>query len=162
MAACTWKLPITLPNHYQRENQILFSRDPFSCKLASRPRVEKPNYSGFAVKENKFKVRGCGCEESSNEDDYGETEEDKYFVKVLRESKPYLSIHRGRVFVVLISARIVADPDLFNAILKVPTSLFLSMKYNTIDTTQNTIHKVHNHFIWICFHFSLCSVIVPT
>lgn len=126
MAACTWKVPITLPNYYQRENQTLFSHDPIFCSFGSKLRSESLNNCCLVVKQSKFMVRGCGCE-----DDYGETEEDKYFVKVLRESKPYLSIHRARVFVVLISAQIVAEADYFNAILKVP-SLSLSLsKHNT-------------------------------
>ncbi|CAI8588997.1 unnamed protein product [Vicia faba] len=135
MGACTWKLPITLPNYYQRENQTLLSHDPMFCNFNSRGRIEKFNYSPphLVVKKTRFMVRGCGCEESSSENDYGETEEDRYFVKVLRESKPYLSIHRARVFVVLISAQLVAHPDYFNAILTVPPlSLSLSLNSSTV------------------------------
>lgn len=48
------------------------------------------------------------------------TEEDHEFVKALRESQPYVSVHRGRLFVLLISAELVASPY-FNPILKVTT-----------------------------------------
>lgn len=70
-----------------------------------------------------FSVRGCG------EDDFGVTEEDQEFVKVLRESQPYFLVHRGRVFVIVISAELVASPYL-DAILKVPSfSIYLQTSY---------------------------------
>ncbi|KAE9606825.1 putative amino-acid N-acetyltransferase [Lupinus albus] len=59
-------------------------------------------------------VRGCWC----GPDDYGVTEEDEEFVKVLSEAQPYIAVHRDRVFVVVISAEIVASPYL-DLILKV-------------------------------------------
>jgi len=117
MAACSWKLHMSLPN--QRETQTLFSRGPTSChqifNFASR---SVTNYCCLiaAVKNTKFKVKGCGC----NEEEYGVTEEDKDFVKILFESKPYFSVQRGRVFVVHISAEVIATPNYFHAILKVP------------------------------------------
>lgn len=106
---------MSLPN--QRETQTLFSRGPTSChqifNFASR---SVTNYCCLiaAVKNTKFKVKGCGC----NEEEYGVTEEDKDFVKILFESKPYFSVQRGRVFVVHISAEVIATPNYFHAILK--------------------------------------------
>lgn len=124
--ACTWKPLMSLPN--QRETQTRFTRGPTSCqhnnfffKFGSRVRIERVNCCCVTEALKRCK---CGCEESSNdgEEYYGVTEEDKYFVKVLGESQPYFSVHRDRLFVVLISAEIIATPHYFDAILKVPHS----------------------------------------
>jgi hypothetical protein len=129
--ACTWMPPLTLPNQRETQQTLLFSRDPISCQhlinFGSTLRIEKLNSccrfaAGAAVvKKSKFIVRGCGCEQSSEEEYeyYGVTEEDKDFVKVLRESNPYFLVHRDRVFVVLISAEIFATPNYFHAVLEV-------------------------------------------
>jgi hypothetical protein len=131
--ACTWKPPLNLPNQRETQQTLLFSRDPISCQhlinFGSTLRIQKLNskrvFCRFAaaavVKKSKFIVRGCGCEQSSEEEYeyYGVTEEDKDFVKVLRESNPYFLVHRDRVFVVLISAEIIATPNYFHAILEV-------------------------------------------
>lgn len=75
---------------------------PFPCKLKRSRKAE----------EAEFLVRG-------HEEYGGVTEEDQEFVKVLWEAQPYISVHRDSVFVVIISAEIVAGPY-FDPILKVP------------------------------------------
>ncbi|KAK7252764.1 hypothetical protein RIF29_36955 [Crotalaria pallida] len=60
-------------------------------------------------------VRGCFCEKSRgqwHEEYYEVTQEDKDFVQVMREAQPYIAVHRERVFIVVISAEIVASPYL--------------------------------------------------
>lgn len=49
---------------------------------------------------------------------YGVWEEYSGFVEVLREAQPYIFMHSGSTFVVLISAEVVASPYL-DTILKV-------------------------------------------
>ncbi|GAU26139.1 hypothetical protein TSUD_226020 [Trifolium subterraneum] len=123
MACTTWKPPMNLPNK-RETTQTLFSQHLIN--FGSTLRIQKLNSccrfaASAVVKKSKFIVRGCGCEESSSEEEYeyyGVTEEDKDFVKVLRESNPYFLVHRDRVFVVLISAEIIATPNYFHAILK--------------------------------------------
>ncbi|XP_045812155.1 probable amino-acid acetyltransferase NAGS2, chloroplastic isoform X1 [Trifolium pratense] len=151
--ASTWKPPMTLPN--QRENQTLFSRDPTWCQhlinFGSTLRIQKLNSccrfaAAAVVKKSKFIVRGCGCEQSSSEEEYeyyGATEEDKDFVKVLRESNPYFLVHRDRVFVVLISAEIIATPNYFHAILKDIAFLHhLGIRFVLVPGTHVQIDKL--------------------
>ncbi|RDX77654.1 putative amino-acid acetyltransferase NAGS2, chloroplastic, partial [Mucuna pruriens] len=61
-----------------------------------------------------FKVRG-----SVQNQDFGVPQEDQEFVKLLRESQPYLSAHRGRLFFLLISSQLVAS-SYFDTILQGP------------------------------------------
>ncbi|KAE9596707.1 putative amino-acid N-acetyltransferase [Lupinus albus] len=82
----------------------------FSCDCVSR--LQRRRMAEFLVKS------GCWCDQASSPYDYGVTEEDKEFVKVLWEAQPYVAVHRDSVFVVVISAEIVASPYL-DPILKV-------------------------------------------
>ncbi|KAJ7952737.1 Amino acid acetyltransferase(N-acetylglutamate synthase)-like protein [Quillaja saponaria] len=87
--------------------------------------IKFQQYSNFGLRvriggENQRKgeglvVRNCLCEQDSiiNGEDYGtSTGQDRKFVEVLHEAQPYISVHRGRTFVVVISAEIVAGPYL--------------------------------------------------
>ncbi|KAI4327338.1 hypothetical protein L6164_019811 [Bauhinia variegata] len=92
-------------------------------KFGSGARIGRPA-CGFISrleirKKAEFVARGCGCGQGSDETEgYNTTEEDEQFVKVLREAQPYISVHRDRIFVVVISAEMVAGPYL-DPILKV-------------------------------------------
>ncbi|RDX96847.1 putative amino-acid acetyltransferase NAGS2, chloroplastic, partial [Mucuna pruriens] len=60
------------------------------------------------TKRTEFVAKCCRCNQSSGV--AGESDED--FVKILREVQPYMSVHSKRVFVVVLSAEIVAGPSL--------------------------------------------------
>lgn len=61
---------------------------------------------------------GSGAAAGGGERSYGISPEDERFVEVLREAQPYIFMHRGSTFVVVLSAEIIADSCL-DAILKV-------------------------------------------
>lgn len=89
------------------------------------------------TKTTAFSRRGCGCHRSRADEDFGSSEEDEEFVKVLRESQPYFSVHSARVFVLLVSAEVVASPCL-DPILKVShrPSLLLTLLSLSLSTQQ--------------------------
>ncbi|KAG5123347.1 hypothetical protein JHK82_030084 [Glycine max] len=89
--------------HGPNSNYHFFSRGGVGRRSRSYCTFSSPK-----TKTNAFTVRGCGQD----------SVEDHHFVKALRESQPYISVHRGRLFVLLISAQLVAGPY-FNPILKV-------------------------------------------
>lgn len=142
MAACANSKP---PMSLASQGETRLSSGP-TCSyqffnFGSRVRIERLSCCTVAaVRSERSKMAksssslargcgGCGCDHhqsqrsnSNGEEYYGVsvTEEDQDFVKVLRESQPYISVHRGRVFVLVISAEIVASPYL-DPILKVCT-----------------------------------------
>lgn len=81
-------------------------------------------------KKTEFVVRGCECEQSSDgngDDDSGGMAQPEELVRLLREVQPYMSVHRGRVFAVVLSAEIVASPYLDDILKVTPT---LPLLYN--------------------------------
>lgn len=116
--------------HGPNSNYHFFSRGGVGRRSRSYCTFSSPK-----TKTNAFTVRGCGQD----------SVEDHHFVKALRESQPYISVHRGRLFVLLISAQLVAGPY-FNPILKVnyhlPTSLSLSLSISFSFTEANQILKI--------------------
>lgn len=82
---------------------------PKSCGFMWRSETRKTS--------PQFLVRACEWEQNIG-DSFGTSEEDQNFVSVLREAQPYISIHRDSIFVLLISAEIIASPHL-DYILKV-------------------------------------------
>lgn len=66
-------------------------------------------------------MKGCKCNGGGY---YDISEDEDGFVEVLREVHPYVNLHRGSTFVVLLSGEIIDSPCL-DSILKVSLSLFL-------------------------------------
>lgn len=76
---------------------------------------------GLKLKRNVFGVaRGCNCKCISGTEalHYSITESEKKFVEILREAQPYIYLHRGSTFVVILSGEVIDGPFL-DTILKV-------------------------------------------
>jgi hypothetical protein len=55
----------------------------------------------------------------STHEEYYISEEDIRFVEALREAQPYVYLHRGSIFVVVISGDLLATPSLLDILVKV-------------------------------------------
>jgi len=112
MATTSSKATISVPfiSHGPTHNNHFFH-------LLSLPR-RSCTFRSQNNKTTAFSLRGCACHQSRAAEEFGSSEEDEEFVKVLRESQSYISVHRCSVFVLLISAEVVASPYL-DSILKV-------------------------------------------
>ncbi|CAJ1929252.1 unnamed protein product [Sphenostylis stenocarpa] len=115
MASTTSKATISVPT-LNPNHHFFHLLSPFT--LAPRRSSTFRSQNTQNTKTAAFSVRVCACHQSHALEDFGVTEEDEEFVKVLRESQPYVYVHRARVFVLLISAEIVGSPYL-DPILKV-------------------------------------------
>lgn len=73
---------------------------------------------------------------------YGVLEDDKTLVEVLREAQPYIDLHRGRTFVLVLSAQVVDGPHL-SSLLQVS---FLSLSNNFFFLFFNLINKMKIKF----------------
>lgn len=145
MAACRSKTPMSLQSH----GGAWLSRghtwhQVFNCGPSVRiGRLGRTRscVSNFEVMRQKTEFVARGCDQT-NEGDGSEEELDEKFVKVLREVQPYVSVHRKSLFVVVLSAEIVAGPYL-DATLKVPLILLLSWLCYVISLTH-TFHFLLN------------------
>lgn len=94
------------------------------CNYYAYPRKIQVFTHGLTVKgaskSQGLVVKGGGVQ--GGESFYVVSEEDSRFVEVFREAQPYIFMHSGSTFVVVLSAEVVASPCL-GAILKV--GLFL-------------------------------------
>lgn len=114
-------LPLSLKSHVQN----LVSRGPTPSHHI-RPGCIFGSKLLEMRKKREFVTKCCGYEEG---------ESDEEFVKVLREAQLYLSVHINRVFVVVLSAEIVASPSL-DIILKVPLPFPLILSHIQITTNH--------------------------
>lgn len=109
------------------------------CRENFRRRIPAPVSYESGRRKGNFglaAVGGCKWEEVKTTDQPPETgikndpykvsEEEKRFIEEFRDAYPYIFSHRGRTFVVVISAEIVASPRL-HGLLKVSLFFFLSL-----------------------------------
>ncbi|BAU00302.1 hypothetical protein VIGAN_10188500 [Vigna angularis var. angularis] len=135
MATATSNATISVPfvSHGSARNfHFLHLLSPL--ETATLPR-RSCSFRSHNNKTTTLSPRGYGCHQSrAAGEDLGISEEDEEFVNVLRESQSYVLAHRASVFVVLISAEVVASPY-FDPILKVShrSSLSLSNQLNSTN-----------------------------
>ncbi|XP_027361523.1 probable amino-acid acetyltransferase NAGS1, chloroplastic isoform X2 [Abrus precatorius] len=142
MAASTSKPPLSMRRH----GESCLSRGPTSQhnfnatfrvpiqSLTSSCALESQNTKNRSL----FLVRGCDC------DEFGVSEEDQEFVKVLRESQPYISVHRGRVFLLLLSAEIISSPYLDPILKDIAFLHHLGIRFVLVPGTHVQIDKLLN------------------
>ncbi|GMY11920.1 putative amino-acid acetyltransferase nags2, chloroplastic [Fagus crenata] len=152
MATSTSRRPWTLLQEPGESWSLCHCRpDFFSCGLSYRIHERFPLANclrlnlmrkrvklirSLVVKGEVVKHGGVGGGEG-----YVISEEEKTFVTALREAQPYVHLHRGSTFVVLISTEIVSNPCL-DAMLKVPLSLSLnSFCYGSVNTLINLAYQ---------------------
>ncbi|KAH8503846.1 hypothetical protein H0E87_014913 [Populus deltoides] len=101
---------------------------------------------GLKLKRNVFGVaRGCNCKCISGTEalHYNISEHEKKFVEILREAQPYIYLHRGSTFVVILSGEVIDGPFL-DTILKKKTrqfSSFMNYNYNGGGRTNSTSRR---------------------
>ncbi|XP_020230365.1 probable amino-acid acetyltransferase NAGS2, chloroplastic isoform X2 [Cajanus cajan] len=94
-------------------------------------------FSSENAKTSAFSVRARG-----GDGDFAVTEEEQQFVNVLKESQPYFSVHRGSVFVLLISAEIVASPYLDPILKDIAFLHHLGIRFVIVPGTHVQIDKL--------------------
>ncbi|KAG6767777.1 hypothetical protein POTOM_026663 [Populus tomentosa] len=103
---------------------------------------------GLKLKRNVFGVaKGCRCKCISGDEAlrYNISESEKKFVEILREAQPYIYLHRGSTFVVILSGEVIDGPFL-DTILKFlrpqkktrQFSSFMNYNYNGGGRTNST------------------------
>lgn len=69
------------------------------------------------------------------------SDEDEKFVEALREVQPYIFLHRGTTFVVVIAGEIVASPYLLDALLQVIAAFSISLGLSLTHSAAHILGK---------------------
>ncbi|TKY55605.1 amino-acid acetyltransferase NAGS1 [Spatholobus suberectus] len=140
MGVCSyWKPPLSLKSHGENWLSRMVNSGQsvgtvgLGCISGSRLEMRKKTQSV---------VKCFGCDRSSGEEDGVAVGSDEEFVKVLREVQPYMSVHSNRLFVLVLSAEVVASPCLDVTLKDIAFLHHLGIRFVLVPGTHVQIDNV--------------------